>query len=943
MIELRGVAVHNLKQIDVDLPWRKWIVICGPSGSGKSSLALDTLFAEGQRLFLETLSPEVKQRLPRYERPLAASISGLPPTIAVPDPGWRSAREETVATAGEIQNHLAILFAKFGTLHCLNCGHPVRDDTPQSISETAEALPPGKRLFLCFRPEFSTDTSLATRLQALRIRGFARAIFQGKMHSLDEVPADAGFPALDVDEELLVVLDRLKTGTTAPARLRDSLENALSAGNGACALLMEADTETENGGQDFFEFSRRENIDGSVWLRHDFSRGMACPVCGAEYPELESRHFKFQSTEGACPACEGTGRQWQADPVQVIPDPSLSLRQGAVAPWRRAPHREPHQTLADNAAEHDLSLDVPYAELSADQQAMLWQGIPGTEFHGLNAFFDELASRRDAETKKFLRSWQSQVGCPKCNGSRLSPLASHVRYHETTMPEMLNMPVSDALAMTLDWQERGTASSRVRQILEPVSQRLQFLTEVGLDDLYLRSSMHDLSRGEAKRVAFARALASELVQVLYVLDEPSTSLHAEDLRALHEVLRRLRDRGNTLLVVDHHPAMLQQADEIVETGPEGGSGGGEILFQGPPSEVFEADRSPTGRFLARLRERCNGQPNRRAASGTLTLHGARARNLKEITVEIPLGVLCVVTGVSGAGKSSLVEHTLLPAVARALGKRGFSQAPCQELIGAQSLGDVTFLDRAPLGQTSRANPATYVKVFDEIRRIYAETPEARLRNYSAGFFSFNVEGGRCPACKGEGQLKAEMRFLPDVYRPCEECGGRRYRPEILEVLYRGRTIIEVLRMTVDEAFGFFRGQARLQTKLQSLRESGLGYLALGQPLHTLSEGESQRLRLAAHLAAKHPASTLFLFDEPAAGLHFSDVERLVEWLGRLLSLGHSVVACDHHPQFLAAADYLIDLGLGAGEQGGNIVATGTPEEIVRNAASLTGKHLAEWL
>jgi len=941
-ISLRGVEVHNLKSIDLDLPHRKLIVLCGLSGSGKSSLALDTLYAEGQRRYIESFSAYTRQFLERLEKPDAERIDGIPPAIAVTNRNASRSSRSTVGTATETHDYLRLLFAKIGRIFCDGCGREVRQDTPQSAGETLAALPPGTRYMLAFPLPAPPPERLEQTAAGLREDGFIRVIAEGRTVNLDEQPLppleDGAGAAVPNGPAYYVIVDRLAAGT-AENRVRDSLETAFAKGEGRCWAFV-AHAEPAEPGQR----GEMVAVDGRRWRRVGFSARLACEECAREFEEPEPRLFSFNSPLGACPECEGFGNVIGIDMDLVVPAPAKSIRDGAIAPWNSPAYAHELEELLALAPDYDLPVDVPFSELDGRHLGLITHGVPERKFGGLEGFFTWLERRKyKMHIRVFLSRWRSYRPCPACGGARLKPEALAVRVGGRNLAELSAMKISEAarfldeLELT-DWQRQVG-----RMMLEQVRARLGYLETVGLGYLTLDRTLRTLSGGEKRRVALTSALGSTLVNMLYVLDEPSIGLHPRDVHRLIRAISELRDRDNTVVVVEHEEAILRAADQVVEIGPGAGERGGRIVFQGAPEEMERTEGSLTGDYLARRRGIVTNGRRRRPDHGWIRLAGARGNNLREVTVEFPLGVLCLVTGVSGSGKSTLVQDTLYPALCRRLRKDAPKPYPYEDVFGDGQIDDVIMVDQSPIGRSPRSNPVTYLKAFDEIRNVFAETIEARTRNYTSGHFSFNVDGGRCPECHGDGYLQIDMQFLADVYMRCSACGGRRYRSEILEVTYRGRNIADVLEMTVREAFTFFRGRPKVQARLKRLIDVGLDYVRLGQPANTLSGGEAQRLKLAGYMSSAKRGRCLFLLDEPTTGLHFSDIVQLLDCFDALLSVGHSLIVVEHNLQMMKAADYLIDLGPGAADEGGQIVAQGTPEMIANSPGSITGGFLREVL
>jgi excinuclease ABC subunit A len=920
-IRLRGVRVHNLKGVDLDLPLNRLVVVTGVSGSGKSSLAFDTLYAEGQRRYIETFSAYTRQFLEKLDKPDADRIEGIPPAIAVAQRGSRRSSRSTVGTVTEVHEYLALLFAKAGQVVCRNCGEVVEPATPATVARAIDELPERSRYQIAFPLEVRPDSDRAALADALREDGFTRVRVDGQAFALESGPVPApGEGVVDV------VVDRLVRGSESPERRLDSIETAFAKGLGRARVLSDAGDRT-------------------------FYQGWRCSRCGADYPEPDPRLFRYNSPLGACPTCEGFGRVIDLDLARIVPDRSKSLRDGAVVPWTTPAHRHLLDDLLQLAPSVGLPTDIPFKRLTPAQVAVVVEGVPARGFPGLRGFFRALEKKSyKMHVRVFLSRWRGYEPCPECRGARLRPEALAVKVGGLDIAAVSALKVREARRFLAGLSDLGARNAVVRRLLDQARHRLDYLERVGLDYLTLDRPARTLSGGEAQRVALTTALGSGLVNTLYVLDEPSVGLHPHDVGRLVAILKGLRDAGNTVVVVEHDLAVMRSADLLVDVGPGAGEGGGRLLFVGPPGQIGETAGSATADFLTGRRKIAVPERRRPADKGTLRLTGARGHNLKNIDVEFPLGVLCVVTGVSGAGKSTLVEETLYPGLRRRLGNEAVAAEPFGELIGTRALDDAVLVDQAPIGRSARSNPVTYLKAFDEIRKTFAATHEAKIRNYGPSRFSFNVEGGRCDACEGNGFLTVDMQFLPDVLIRCPECHGTRYRRETLEVAYRGRNIAEVLDLTAREAFVFFRHRPKVQARLRPLLDVGLDYLRLGQPASTLSGGEAQRLKLAGHLATSPAAltraasrsRTLFVLDEPTTGLHPADTLKLLDAFNRLLDLGNSLVVVEHSPEVMACADWVIDLGPGAGDDGGRVVAQGTPEDVARTD-TLTGRVLAEVL
>jgi excinuclease ABC subunit A len=950
VIELRGVAVNNLRRVDLDLPHHKLIVFCGVSGSGKTSMALDTLYAEGQRRYIESFSPYTRQFLEQLDKPEAERIDGIPPAIAVTHKNPSRSNRATVGTTTELNDYLSLLFARVGELICYKCGQPVRRESPEAAADSLAELPTGLRLMVGFDATAQEGEPIEPWIAQLIESGYVRAIVEepsprpslrGRVNLATANIEPNLAKHLGPGQSITIVLDRLTAGEQAAERLRESLESAFAAGDGAAVVFVERRAENSQDHSPLFQI-----IDGREWQRMLFSTALRCERCSVDYPQPEPQLFNFNRPLGACPVCEGFGNIVSTYMARVVPDPSKSIRDGAIAPWNSPSYAHELEELLALADDYGLPVDVPYSKLSDEHLRLIEEGVPERNFGGLSGFFKWLERRKyKMHLRVFLSRWRSYSPCPACAGARLRPEALAVQVGGKNFAEVCRMKIHQAIHFfeqlpLADWQ-RPVA----RPLVDDVQLRLKYLVDVGLGYLALDRSLRSLSSGEAQRVALTTTLGSSLVDLLYVLDEPSVGLHPADVSPLAAAIERLQQRGNTVVVVEHEDEIIRRADHVVEFGPEAGENGGRVVFQGTPKELLAATDSRTGDWLAGRRNLSPSGPRRTTAQGWVKLRGARGNNLKNLTVEFPLGVMCLVTGVSGAGKSTLVDKTLYPALARQLHKDSDPATLPQPLelddvLGAGQLDDAIHIDQSPIGRSPRSNPATYIKAFDPIRLLFAEQTDARARGLSAGDFSFNVEGGRCETCHGDGQLAIDMQFMADVYMRCPECHGRRYRRQVLEVKYRDRDIAEVLDMTAREAFAFFRGQRKVQAKLKLLLDVGLDYLRLGQPANTLSGGEAQRLKLAAHLATKRRGRALFILDEPTTGLHFSDIVQLVDCFDALLEVGHSLVIVEHNLQLMKAADWLIDLGPGASDEGGHVVVTGTPEEVSACEASATGRVLA---
>lgn len=914
LMRLRSVRVHNLKAIDLDLPRNQLIVITGVSGSGKSSLAFDTIYAEGQRRYIETFSPYVRQFLGRLDKPDADAIEGLPAAVAIGQRIKRRGARATVGSVSEVHDALALLYSRAGEVICPDCRLSVTPATVAQVESAIATLPDGARYLIGYPLEIQATTDRAALAASLKALGMMRVQIDGATVALDD-PAiawpDSG--------EVTVVIDRLRRGTEAPDRLRDSIESAFQYGMGRCRIVAETETLT-------------------------FLRGWVCARCGRNFAAPEPRLFRPESPVGACQSCQGYGRVIDIDLTRVVPDAAKTLEQGAIAAWTTPGQREWQEHLVRWAPTRGIPIDLPFKRLDEHQTAAILTG--DRDFGGLRGFFDWLERKAyKLHARVLLSRWRGYKPCPECKGARLRPEALAVRVNGVNIAELSAQTIAQSRAFVEELRQSVAASAGQRS-LRAAFARLAYLERIGLGYLTLDRPARTLSTGESRRLSLTAALGSGLVNTLYVLDEPSIGLHPRDIMRLTQAIRSLQAAPNSVVVVDHDESMMRSADMLVDIGPGAGESGGRVVFAGTPDAIVDAPDSITGDFLAG-RRRVTIPYSRRKRGETLLLKGARGHNLSDLSVEFPLGVICAVTGVSGSGKSSLVEETLYPALMRRIHNEHLPALPYEALRGANALTDVQLVDQSPIGRTPRSNPVTYLKAYDEIRKSFASTHEAKLRNYTAGRFSFNVEGGRCETCQGNGVLVIDMQFLSDVTMRCTECRGRRFRADTLDVTYRGKNIAEVLDLTAREAFGFFRNRPKIQLRLRPLLEVGLDYLRLGQPANTLSGGESQRLKLASHLASAAADVTAksrcaFILDEPTTGLHPADIVRLVDCLNALVDRGHSVIVVEHSPEIMVAADWIIDLGPDAGGDGGRIVAQGTPEDVAR-AETHTGRLLAEWL
>jgi excinuclease ABC subunit A len=929
-IIVRGARQHNLKNFDLEIPRRTFTVITGPSGSGKSSLAFDTIYAEGQRRYVESLSAYARQFLERMEKPDVDSIEGLSPAVAIEQSNPTKTSRSTVGTATEIYDYLRLLWARVGRTICPVCGRELKPDTVQSVTDTVLALPAGERFYVAAPIRLSAEVTHEVVIENLRAQGFVRVSLDGVVKHLDELLVE--HVDITFAKEVLVVIDRLVVSDDARGRLADAVATAFREGDGDVVVLTTAPVVSP--------------FDGARITRLRFTERFECPNDGTTMPAPTPQLFSFNSPRGACPQCNGFGAILEYDEALVVPYPDRSLRDGAIDPWTKPRYEARRRTLAEFAKKEGIPLDTPWSELGVAQRHTLLHGSR-RGWKGIFPFLRELEDKRYKQyIRIFLRQYQTAQECPTCHGTKLQPEALQVKIAGRHIAEVSDLPVG-ALTTWLDALELAPMEQQIAaHILKEARDRVRFLCDVGLNYLSLNRATRTLSGGEAQRIGLANSLGSRLVDTLYVLDEPSIGLHSRDMDRLLKLLLRLRDGGNTVLVVEHDLDAIRAADYMVELGPHSGEQGGELVFAGPMSRIGESPL--TGQYLTGERSIDVPSARRRINSQWLTLTGAREHNLKSVDVRIPLGAVTAVTGVSGSGKSTLIHDVLMRALETKLTGEHSARQHLGERVGAfddltgyEALDDVVLVDQSPIGKSPRSNPVTYVKAFDEVRRIFASLPTSRARGYTAGTFSFNVAGGRCETCEGAGYQEVEMVFMADVYVPCDVCGGKRFKADVLEVTYFGKSITDVLDLTVDAAIRFFPYEEKLGQALWQLQQVGLGYLRLGQPATTLSGGEAQRLKIARELVlgAKKAGRKLYIMDEPTTGLHLDDIRKLAQVFDRLVDAGHTLVLIEHNLDVIKLADWVIDMGPEAGDAGGEVVAMGRPEEI----AAVTGSHTGHWL
>src|ERR671933_383733 len=966
-IEIRGARQRNLKNIDLTLPRDRLVVITGFSGSGKSSLAFDTIYAEGQRRYVESLSSYARQFLGQMDKPDVEYISGLSPAISIDQKGASHNPRSTVGTVTEIYDYLRLLFARIGHPHCPKCHRPIQQQTSEQIIDAVLDMPEGARIMVLAPLVEARKGEFQSAFDEVRRAGFVRVRVDGEVRDLsDKIELKK-----NVKHSIAVVVDRLVVSRQAEdkSRIADSIEQALRLGSGQVIISEPA---------------------GEEWKDTLYSENFACPYDGTSLPALEPRSFSFNTPHGACPTCTGLGTRLEVDPDLVIANKDLSLAQGAVAAWGKAGWNgnSYYKSLLESVARYyGFSMDTPIRDLkpehtqkilygSGSERIVLTYQSKSGRSREYRAHYEGIIpniERRFKETesefiREDLQKYMAPRPCPTCHGARLKPEALAVTIAGRNIAEVVDYSVLHAREFFTALEERIPFNERrngqvksgayaaergltltereytiARQILKEIRERLRFLVDVGLDYLTLSRTAATLSGGEAQRIRLATQIGSGLTGVLYILDEPSIGLHQRDNARLIRTLERLRDLGNTLIVVEHDEETMRAADWIVDMGPGAGEHGGHIVAEGPIEAIMASPRSLTGQFLKGERVVPIPRERRDGNGKGVRIVGARENNLKNITAEIPLGRMVVITGVSGSGKSSLVTNTLFPALSQRLFKSREAAGAHDRIDGLEHLDKVIDIDQSPIGRTPRSNPATYVGLFTPIRDLFAQVPEARLRGYQPGRFSFNVKGGRCEACEGDGILKIEMQFLPDVYVPCEVCKGKRYNRETLEIKYKGFSIADVLEMTAEEALAVFEAIPSIEVKLRTLCEVGLGYIRLGQPATTLSGGEAQRVKLSSELSRRATGRTMYLLDEPTTGLHFADVEHLLGVLGRLVDAGNTVVVIEHNLDVIKTADWIIDLGPEGGDAGGEVIAVGTPEEVSANPRSYTGQHLKPWL
>ena len=933
---IHGAREHNLKNITLELPRNALIVFTGLSGSGKSSLAFDTIYAEGQRRYVESLSSYARQFLGQMEKPDVDFIEGLSPAISIDQKGTSKNPRSTVGTITEIYDYLRVLYARIGHPHCPKCGRPIGRQTPEQIVDQVMQLPEGTRFQVLAPVVRGRKGEYEKLLKDLAGQGFVRARIDGEVRELAE---PIRLPR-NYKHTIEVVVDRLVAKPDIRRRVADSVESALQLTEGLVAIAV----QTHDG----------EDV-------QNYSQALACTFDGLSFDELQPRNFSFNSPYGACPTCDGLGVRLEVDAALVVPDPDLSIADGALAPWSSGRIEYWDRVLDAVADSHGFSTSTPWKKLPKKVRDVVLYGSDEeiyvkyknrygrtrsywTTYEGVVPVVERRHVETDSESQRErLEEFMREVPCRSCGGARLRPETLAVTVGDLNISQLTSLSIRDTLSFTREARLSEREQMIAERLMKEIRERLQFLVDVGLDYLTLSRASATLAGGEAQRIRLATQIGSGLVGVLYILDEPSIGLHQRDNRRLIDTLARLRDLGNTLVVVEHDEATIAAADHVVDIGPGAGNAGGEIVYTGDLKGLLECDASLTGAFLSGRRVIPTPQVRRAPGSRRLRLLGAREHNLKDIDLEIPLGLLVCVTGVSGSGKSTLVQEVLLRALMQKVYRSRALPGKHRRLLGWEQIDKVIDIDQSPIGRTPRSNPATYTGMFDQIRKLFSQVPEARVRGYQPGRFSFNVRGGRCENCAGDGQIKIEMHFLPDVYVTCEVCKGHRYNRETLEVRYKHRSIADVLEMSVDEALEFFQNIPVIKRHLQTLSDVGLGYVKLGQPAPTLSGGEAQRIKLSSELQKRATGSTLYILDEPTTGLHFEDIRKLLSVLQRLVAQGNTVIVIEHNLDVVKTADWIVDLGPEGGDAGGEVVVTGTPETVAAHPASHTGRFLAEVL
>ena len=932
----RGIRVHNLKNIDIEIPHKKLVVITGVSGSGKSSLAFDTLFAEGQRRYIESFSAYARQFLEKMDKPDVDHIEGILPAIAIQQKNPVKNRRSTVGTATEINDYLRLLFARIGKTYCNSCKRHVQIDTVSHIVDTVLTLPEGTKFLVTFPITISQKVSSQVQINLLKERGLVRILVDGSIMDITSETKD-----IDILSALSVsgIVDRLVVKDVIKERLVDALETSYRLGSGHLSILYNIQEPAVNTGVRIK--GNPIAIQDSQWVELKYSKHFFCSYCKIEYPEPVPALFSFNNPIGACPKCQGFGHTIDLDMDAVIPDKEKSLNEGAIAMWNTPTYSSMYESLKKASSKYNIPLNVPFCKLTKEQVGLI---LGGTEdFCGIYDFFQWLEQRKyKMHIRVFLSKYRGYSLCQACNGKRLKSQALNVLINGKNISDICSMTIDEAYRFFEGLQLTDYEKNIAHLLLQEIKKRLDYMIKVGLEYLTLDRMTRTLSGGESQRVNLTTSLGSSLVNTLYILDEPSIGLHSRDTDRLIQILERLRDIGNTVVVVEHDKEVIRAADEIIDLGPGAGENGGTVVYHGSFKNLPARNGSLTAQYLKGNKAIKIPSKRRKSTGNAIVLKGASQNNLKDIDVVFPLNILICVTGVSGSGKSTLVQDTLYGAIKKKKESHTGFVGRYESIDGVQFINDVILVDQSPIGRTPRSNPITYVKIFDEIRRLFSSTRDARMHNLNVGSFSFNVVGGRCEQCEGAGYIRVDMQFLADIYVTCDKCNGKRFNKKVLDIKYKNKNIHQILEMTVDEAIVFFRESTRITKGLKFLQDTGLGYLRLGQPATTLSGGEAQRLKIATYMAQESADTMLFIFDEPTIGLHMDDIQKLLICFQRLVEAGHSLIIVEHNMDIIKSADYIIDLGPEGGNAGGYVVGCGTPEQITRIEKSYTGRYLKSY-
>jgi excinuclease ABC subunit A len=928
----RGIRVHNLKNITIEIPHKKLIVITGVSGSGKSSLAFDTLFAEGQRRYIESFSAYARQFLEKMDKPDVDHIEGIPPAIAIQQKNQVKNRRSTVGTATEINDYLRLLFARIGKTYCGSCKRHVQIDTVPLIVETILSLPEGTRFLVTFPITISQKIPSQTQVNILKERGLIRILADNTIIDITSKTKDWDIRSAKV---VYGVIDRLVVKDVIKERLVDAIETAYRMGEGHLSIIYNTQTATTSYDQKITSI----DIQGSPWIELKYSKQFFCSYCNIEYPEPVPTLFSFNNPVGACPKCQGFGHTIAINLDAIIPDKEKTLNQGAIAPWNTPTYSIMFESVKKAASTYDIPLNIPFRKLTKDQVKLILEGT--ADFCGVYEFFQKLEQQKyKMHIRVFLSKYRGYTLCQNCKGTRLKSQALNVLIKNKNITDICSMTIEKTYQFFEELQLTNYEKSVAHLLLQEIKKRLDYMIKVGLEYLTLDRMTRTLSGGEAQRVNLTTSLGSSLVNTLYILDEPSIGLHPRDTDRLIQILKQLQNIGNTIVVVEHEKEIIREADEIIDIGPGAGENGGTIVYQGTFHNLPANNSSLTGQYLKGNKDIKIPRNRRKCSKKAIVLYDASQNNLKGIDVIFPLNMLVCITGVSGSGKSTLVQDTLYGAIKKKkMQKYTEFDGKHKSIEGAQLITDVVLIDQSPIGRTPRSNPITYIKVFDEIRRLFASTRDAKIRKLDISSFSFNVVGGRCEHCEGAGYITVDMQFLADIDITCDKCGGKRFNKKVLDIKYKNKNIHDILEMTVDEAIIFFHELPRVTKGLRFLEDTGLSYLRLGQPATTLSGGEAQRLKISTYMAQEDVDSMLFIFDEPTIGLHMDDIQKLLTCFQKLIEAGHSLIVVEHNLDIIKSADHIIDLGPEGGDAGGYIVGCGTPEQISKTETSYTGKYL----